>query len=84
MVAHYHDQVWNAAQIARSLGAGIGGMAAASKAKASEVAFAAGTALAFRTSQSTIFNKSINIASGSSGKVVCPLCLAVLVRGCYD
>jgi hypothetical protein len=41
-----------------------GGMAAAAKTKGGEVAFAAGTALTFRTSQTTIFNKSVNIASG--------------------
>jgi hypothetical protein len=41
-----------------------GGMAAAAKTKGGEVAFAAGTALTFRTSQTTIFNKSVNVASG--------------------
>ena len=42
----------------------VGGMAAAAKTKGKEVAFAAGTALTFRTSQATIFNKSVNVASG--------------------
>jgi uncharacterized protein YcfJ len=42
----------------------VGGMAAAAKTKGNEVAFAAGTALTFRTSQATVFNKSVSIASG--------------------
>jgi hypothetical protein len=41
----------------------MGGAAAAST-KGKDAAFAAGTALTFRTSQATIFNKRINVASG--------------------